>query len=92
MNQNVLPHSSSWVSFTYASFIGAVAMVATGILFLPLDWWAKGYLGMGCVMLVQSAMTVTKTVRDVHEANKIINRVEDARTEQLLMRVNKTTP
>jgi hypothetical protein len=89
MNQNIQPHSSSWVSFTYASFLGAFAMVAVGILFLPLDWWAKGYLGMGMVMLVQSCMTMTKTVRDMHEASKLINRVEDARTERLLMAVSK---
>ena len=90
MNQNVQPHSASWVSFTYASFIGSVAMLATGILFLPLDWWAKGYLGMGMIMLVQSCMTMTKTVRDMHEASKLVNRIEDARTERLLMAVGKS--
>ncbi len=89
MNPNIQPHSSSWVSFTYASFIGSFCMVGAGILFLPLDWWAKGYLAMGMAMLVQSCMTMTKTVRDMHEASKLINRVEDARTERLLMAVGK---
>ncbi len=89
MNPNAQPHTSSWVSFTYASFIAAFVMVAGGIIFLPLDWWAKGYLGMGMMMLVQSCMTMTKTMRDMHEASKLINRVEDARTERLLMAVGK---
>ena len=89
MNQNVQPHSGAWVSFTYASFFAAAAMVGAGILFLPLDWWAKGYLAMGCVMLVQSCITMTKTVRDMHEASKLVNRIEDARTERLLMDVGK---
>ncbi|KUL92921.1 YiaAB two helix domain-containing protein [Bosea sp. WAO] len=89
MNQNAQPHSGAWVTFTYASFLGAAAMVGAGILFLPLDWWAKGYLAMGVVMLVQSCITMTKTVRDMHEASKLVNRIEDARTERLLMDVGK---
>ena len=84
------PHSGAWVSFTYASFFAAAAMVAAGILFLTLDWWAKGYLAMGVVMLVQSCVTMTKTVRDMHEASRLVNRIEDARTERLLMDVGKT--
>lgn len=65
-------------------------MVGAGILFLPLDWWAKGYLAMGCVMLVQSCITMTKTVRDMHEATKLVNRIEDARTERLLLDAGKS--
>jgi hypothetical protein len=64
-------------------------MVAAGILFLPLDLWAKGYLAMGVIMLVQSCITLTKTLRDNHEATKFLNRIEDARTERLLMEVGK---
>ena len=47
MNQPSQPHSSAWVTFTYVSFFASAGMVAAGILFLPLDLWAKGYLGMG---------------------------------------------
>lgn len=89
MNQNSQPHSSAWVSFTYASFFAAAGLVVAGILFLPLDWWAKGYLGMGVAMLVQSCITMTKTVRDNHEAARLVNRIEDARTERLLMETGK---
>ncbi|MEJ1157454.1 YiaA/YiaB family inner membrane protein [Prosthecomicrobium sp. N25] len=81
-------HSSAWVSFTYASFIGSVAMMVGGILYLPLEIWVKGYMLMGVMMLIQSAITVTKTVRDVHESRKLLNRIEDAKTEQLLMRID----
>ncbi len=78
-------HSSGWVSFTYASFIGSIAMVALGIVFMPVDIWLKGYFAMGAVMLVQSCVTLTKTMRDVHESRRMVNRIEDARTERLLM-------
>lgn len=89
MNQNAQPHSPAWVSFTYGSFFGSLFMVAAGVYFLPLDWWVKGYLAMGVIMLVQSCITMTKTVRDMHEGAKLVNRIEDARAERLLMEVGK---
>ena len=85
-------HSSAWVAFNYASFLGAVAMVGLAIVFLPVDIWIKGYLTMGVVMLVQSAITVTKTIRDQHESSKLVNRIEDAKTERLLMGIERATP
>ena len=89
MNQNVQPHSGAWVTFTYASFAAAAFLVALGVFFLPLDLWMKGYLAMGIAMLVQTCITLTKTVRDVHESNKFVNRIEDAKAERLLMEVSK---
>ena len=44
---------------------------------------------MGIVMLVQSCVTLTKTVRDMHEGGKMVNRIEDAKAERLLMEVSK---
>jgi hypothetical protein len=85
MNPQSVQHTSSWVAFTYATFIASVLMVAVGILFMPADFWMKGYLAMGVVMVVQSCVTVTKTIRDVHENGKLVNRIEDAKAERLLM-------
>jgi hypothetical protein len=89
MNQTVQPHSGAWVTFTYASFSVSAFMVAVGVYFLPLDLWIKGYLAMGIVMLVQSCVTLTKTVRDMHESGKLVNRIEDAKAERILMDFNK---
>ena len=61
-----------------------------GVYFLPVDLWIKGYLAMGIVMLVQSCVTLTKTVRDVHESSRFVNRIEDAKAERLLMEVSKS--
>jgi hypothetical protein len=89
MNQNVQQHSSAWVTFTYVSFAGAAFMVAIGVFYLPIDLWMKGYLSMGIIMLIQSCVTLTKTVRDMHERGKVVNRIEDAKAERLLMEVSK---
>ena len=92
MNNPVLHHSHSWIVFTYVSFAAALAMVVGGIVLMPLDLAMKGYLAMGVVMLVQSCMTLTKTIRDNDEAGKLVNRIEDAKTERLLMDVVKEQP
>ena len=82
-------HSPAWVGFTYASFLGAAVMVAAGVFFMPIDIWLKGYLAMGVIMLVQSCVTLTKTGRDQHENRRLVNRIEDAKAERLLMDIGK---
>ena len=89
MNQNVQPHSNAWVTFTYVSFSASAFMVAIGVFYLPIDLWMKGYLTMGIVMLIQTCVTMTKTVRDNYESGKFVNRIEDAKAERLLMEVSK---
>jgi len=91
MNQNIQHHSNAWVTFTYGSFGASAFLVAIGVYFLPVDLWIKGYLAMGIVMLIQSCVTLTKTVRDVHESSRFVNRIEDAKAERLLMEVSKAS-
>ncbi|MGV3552996.1 YiaA/YiaB family inner membrane protein [Rhizobium sp.] len=89
MNESFQKHSSSWVSFSYASFGAAAFMLALGIYMMPLDLWGKGYLTMGILMLVQTTVNVTKTIRDNAESEKLIRKVEDAKTEKLLLNINR---
>ncbi len=86
MNSHSVQHSHTvtWVTFAYASFIGSVLMVALGIFLMPLDLAVKGYFAMGVVMLIQSCITLTKTIRDIHESDRLVNRLEDAKAERLL--------
>ena len=69
--------------------IGSVLMVGAGVALMPIDLWIKGYLAMGIVMMVQSCITLTKTIRDVHESSKLVNRIEDAKAERLLMGIER---
>jgi hypothetical protein len=92
MNNPVLHHSQSWIVFTYVSFVAALAMVVVGIILMPLDLAMKGYLAMGVAMLIQSCITLTKTLRDNDEAGKLVNRLGDAKTERLLMDAVKGQP
>jgi hypothetical protein len=89
VNNQPLQHSAAWVAFTYATFLLSLAMIGVGVLFMPIDVWMKGFLCMAVILLVQSCITMTKTIRDNEEAGKLVNRIEDAKTERLLMDVAK---
>jgi hypothetical protein len=90
MDKTAEAHSAAWVTFTYTAFVGCIAMLGIGIFLLPLELSAKGYLTMGVVALIQSCITLTKTMRDAHESSRLVNRIEDARTERLLMEAGKS--
>ncbi len=76
--------TAAWVFQVWASFILAVSATSFGILFLPVDNWVKGFMGMGLTFSVGSSFTLAKTVRDNHEAQRILSRVDEARVEKLL--------
>ena len=81
--------SEAWKLFTILAFVIAASMQAGGIWFLEASFAAKGFYAMSAIMLVHTSITITKTLRDHEEANRMINKLEDAKTEKLLMEVNQ---
>ena len=77
-------HSSAWLFQVWASFVLSVAATAVGIYFLPVGIWIKGFLGMGLIFTVGSTISLSKTVRDVHESEKFLSRVDQAKVERML--------
>ena len=82
-------HAPAWVFFTYVSFAASLLFMLGGIVALPIDLWMRAFLFVGALMVVQSSITLTKTQRDAHESARFINRIEDARTEKLLMEAGR---
>ncbi len=81
--------SDSWTMFTVASFILSASMMAGGIYFLEASFAAKGFYAMAAIMLVHTSISITKTLRDIEESRRMINKLEDAKTEKLLMDIHK---
>ena len=77
--------SQPWLMFTGFSFIVALAMMAGGIWNMEASFAAKGFYAMAAIMLVHTTVTITKTVRDHEEQKRLMNRLDEARTERLLM-------
>jgi hypothetical protein len=77
-------NSQSWMAFVWISFVIAVFLMCAGIYQLPAELWIKGYMAMGLFFCIGSSFTLAKTVRDNHEARKLINRVTEVKTERML--------
>lgn len=90
MSNTYLPKDSgAWRLFTMASFGIAAAMMAGGVYFMEASFAAKGFYAMAAIMLVHTSITITKTLRDAEEANRFMNKLEDAKTEKLLMDIHR---
>ncbi|ERT09073.1 yiaA/B two helix domain protein [Lyngbya aestuarii BL J] len=79
-----LKDTSAWIFQVWLSFILAVSATALGIIYLPVDNWVKGFMGMGMTFSIGSSFTLAKTIRDNHETYKLVSRVDEARIEKLL--------
>ena len=76
--------SPAWLFFVKSSFAISVLALILGIFFLPAELWVKGYLGMGVLFCVGTTFTLSKTLRDEHEAKKLINKLNEAKTKRIL--------
>ncbi|QZZ23148.1 hypothetical protein J5X98_12910 [Leptothermofonsia sichuanensis E412] len=85
-------HSSAWIFQSWASFAISIFATAIGILYLPADNWIKGYLSMGLLFSVGSTISLSKTLRDVHESNQVLNRVDEAKLEKFLAEYDPFKP
>jgi hypothetical protein len=85
-------HSSAWVIQVWMSFALAVGVTALGIWHLPVDGWLKAFLGMGMLFTVGSTFSLAKSVRDVHEQQRITARIDEARMTRLLAEVDPLSP
>jgi hypothetical protein len=77
-------HSKPWILYCYLSFALAWAMNLLGLLAMGASIWEKGFMAMGIFFLVGATFTLSKTLRDRHEADRFIHKIEQAKAEQLL--------
>lgn len=88
MNNNERPsindNTVAWMAFVWISFSVSMSFMILGVYHLPVDFWIKGYMVMGLFFCVGSTFTLSKTVRDNHEAKKLINRISEVKTERLI--------
>lgn len=79
-NQNTKSfYSLAWTSFVI-SFLGMIF----GLIYLSADLAMKGFLAMSYLFSITACFTLAKVVRDRHESDKFINKVEYAKTEKFL--------
>lgn len=84
MKNEVRLDTPAWIFQTWASFILSMTVTGIGIYYLPVDLWIRAFMAMGMLFTVASSFTLAKTVRDNHEAERLVNRVKEAKAEKLL--------
>jgi hypothetical protein len=72
-------YTMAWLSFAI-SFVG----MALGLIYLPLDIITRCFFGMTYLFSISSCFTLAKVIRDKHEAEKFVNKIESAKTEKFL--------
>ena len=82
--ENIQSNSNGWLFFVKTSFAMALVAMGAGILFGPSDFMVKGYLAMSALFLVSSTITLSKTMRDEHESHRLLNKISEAKTQQLI--------
>lgn len=64
------PHSAAWIAFTQVNFAVIALAVTVGLWNLAGDLWIRGFFTIGVLALVAATVTMTKTLRDVHESKR----------------------
>ncbi|MGR3275184.1 YiaA/YiaB family inner membrane protein [Acaryochloris marina NIES-2412] len=77
-------HTSAWIAQTWISFTVSIAATGIGIIYMPVNTWMKGYLGMGTLFSIGSTISLSKTIRDVEESKRVISRLDEAKVEKML--------
>ena len=90
-NNTMQKDSQAWRYFVILSFVASVGATSLGVLILPVDLWVKGYMAMGLYFTIASTVMLSKTLRDAFEADKLINKISEARTEKMLKEYELTT-
>ena len=81
--------TSAWDFFVKLAFGLAIAATLMGIYMLPGELVIKGYFLISTLFLVFSTITMSKTMRDKHEADRLHNKISEARTTKIIREMDK---
>lgn len=68
-NRDEQVDTGQWMMIAWAGFAASVALIAYHLVRIDLDGWVRAYLLVSSLFLVSTAFTLSKTVRDQHEAD-----------------------
>ncbi|WP_435743755.1 YiaA/YiaB family inner membrane protein [Nocardioides sp. SYSU DS0663] len=80
-------HTKTTTAFyAQAGLSFAVALVAMlyALLYVPVDPWIRAFFAITTLYLTTSAFTLAKVVRDAHESQHVVARIDQARVEKIL--------
>ena len=81
--------TSAWDFFVKVAFAIAIASTLLGIYLIPGELVVKGYFLISSLFLVFATITMSKTVRDKHESDRLHNKISEARTSRIISDMDK---
>lgn len=79
--------TGAWTVQVWVAFIVALGATSVGVLFLNADVWVRGFLFLGLYFTVSSTMSLSKALRDRHESDKLVSKLDEAHAERTLREV-----
>ena len=76
--------TAAWRFQVVLAFLVALGLTTLGVVYLPVEMWAKGYLLMGLYFTVSSCFALAKSLRDTYEGQRLANKITEAKTEKIL--------
>ena len=76
--------SSAWDFFFKVAFAIASAATLMGIYLITGELVVKGYFLISSLFLVFATITMSKTLRDKHESDRLHNKISEARTSKII--------
>ncbi len=72
-------YNMAWIAFLI-SFVG----MGLGLFYMDTNLAMKGFLAMSYLFSITACFTLAKVIRDKHESERFITKVETAKTERFL--------
>lgn len=83
-NATVSTHTPAWIAQVWISFGLASLGLMAGVFYLDVSAWARAFLGATALLLINSSFALSKTLRDLHEEQRLVRRVDEARVTKLI--------
>lgn len=84
MERETQSNSTGWLFFVKASFAISVLAMGAGVVFMQGDLITKGYFAICALFMVSATISLSKTLRDEHEGQRLLNKISEAKTNQIL--------
>jgi len=76
--------TTAWLLQVYAAFIISTGSFAASLYLLPMDNVVRSQLGISYVFSVSASVSLTKTIRDNHEARKRDRLIHEILTSEMI--------
>lgn len=83
-------NTSSFYALAWISFVVSSIGMVIGLIYLPLDFYPKAFLGMTYLFSISACFVLAKVVRDKQEQEDYVKKIELAKTEQMISKYIST--